>query len=56
MYKLYFSGTGFHIGVSQSIFKWEPSKDLHLRVKECQKIGQNVLKFAINYIFIVYKT
>lgn len=34
-YKLYFSGTGFHVGVSQGIFKWEPSKDLHLRVKDC---------------------
>ena len=35
MYRLYFSGTGFHIGVSQGIFKWEPSKDLHLRMKDC---------------------
>tara|TARA_R100001086_G_scaffold87927_1_gene42985 strand:+ start:3022 stop:4776 length:1755 start_codon:yes stop_codon:yes gene_type:complete len=34
-YRLYFSGTGFHVGVSQGIFKWEPSKDLHLRVKDC---------------------
>ena len=34
-YRLYFSGTGFHIGVNQGVFKWEPSKELHLRVKDC---------------------
>ena len=29
---------------------------IELLVKEGQKIAQNVLRFAINYILIVYKT
>ena len=34
-YKLYFSGTGFHIGIPSTAFRWEPAKDLHLKVKDC---------------------
>ena len=33
-YNLYFSGTGFHAGISATNFKWEPCDDLHLRAKE----------------------
>ena len=32
--KVYFSGTGFHIGIHQSVFKWEAHRDLHLAVKK----------------------
>lgn len=32
--KVYFSGTGFHVGIHQSAFKWEAHKDLHLAVKK----------------------
>ena len=33
-YRVYFSGTGFHVGIHKSAFKWEPSPNLHVRVKE----------------------
>ena len=33
-YELYFSGRGFHIHISETAFKWKPSKNLHIRVKE----------------------
>ena len=33
-YELYFSGRGFHIHISETAFKWRPSKNLHIRVKE----------------------
>tara|TARA_B100001250_G_scaffold62916_1_gene49333 strand:- start:1768 stop:3516 length:1749 start_codon:yes stop_codon:yes gene_type:complete len=32
--KVYFSGTGFHVGIHQSAFKWEAHKDLHIAVKK----------------------
>ena len=32
--KLYFSGTGFHVSIPSSAFRWKPSKDLHLKVKD----------------------
>ena len=31
---IYFSGTGFHVGISSVNFIWEPCADLHLKVKE----------------------
>jgi hypothetical protein len=31
---VYFSGTGFHVGISGKNFIWEPCKDLHLKVKD----------------------
>ena len=33
-YYIYFSGRGFHIHISESAFKWKPSKNLHIKVKE----------------------
>ena len=33
-YYIYFSGRGFHIHISNTAFKWKPSKNLHIRVKE----------------------
>jgi hypothetical protein len=32
--KIYFSGTGFHVGIPSTAFRWKPSKDLHLKVKD----------------------
>ena len=32
--KLYFSGTGFHIGIPGSAFRWKPDRNLHLKVKD----------------------
>ena len=33
-YQPYFSGTGFHIGIPGSAFRWKPAPDLHLKVKD----------------------
>jgi len=44
-YRVYFSGTGFHVGIHESAFKWEPSPNLHVRVKEeLTKVG--IYEFA----------
>jgi len=32
--QIYYSGRGFHIGIPGSAFRWKPSKDLHIKVKE----------------------
>ena len=32
-YKLFFSGTGFHLHIPSDAFRWKPSPDLHLKVK-----------------------
>ena len=31
---VYFSGTGFHIHIPAQSFRWKPSKDLHIKVKQ----------------------
>ena len=33
-YQPYFSGTGFHLGIPGSAFRWKPTPDLHLKVKD----------------------
>ena len=33
-YQVYFSGTGFHVGIPSTAFRWKPSKNLHLNVKD----------------------
>jgi hypothetical protein len=33
-YQIYFSGTGFHVGIPGSAFRWKPAPDLHLKVKD----------------------
>ena len=44
-YQIYFSGRGFHVNIPSCAFKWEPCKDLHLKVKdELNKIG--IYKYA----------
>ena len=32
-YNLYFSGTGFHVGIPATAFRWKPDKNLHTKVK-----------------------
>ena len=36
-YNIYFSGTGFHVGIPQEAFIWEGARDLHLKVKDALK-------------------
>ena len=33
-YQVYFSGTGFHVGIPGNAFRWKPCPDLHLKVKD----------------------
>ena len=33
-YRIYFSGTGFHLGIPGDAFRWKPCPDLHLKVKD----------------------
>ena len=33
-YNIYFSGTGFHVGIPGTAFRWKPDKNLHLNVKD----------------------
>ena len=33
-YRVYFSGTGFHLGIPGDSFRWKPCTDLHLKVKD----------------------
>ena len=33
-YQAYFSGTGFHLGIPGSAFRWKPAPNLHLMVKD----------------------
>ena len=43
--ELYFSGRGFHIHISETAFKWRPSKNLHIRVKE-ELTKHGIFKYA----------
>jgi len=39
-YKIFFSGTGFHLHVPRDAFRWQPSKNLHKSVKNAlQRAG-----------------
>ena len=38
-YRIYFSGTGFHLGIPGEAFRWKPSPDLHLKVKDELKLN-----------------
>ena len=44
-YYIYFSGRGFHIHISETAFKWKPSKNLHIRVKE-ELTKHGIFEFA----------
>ena len=44
-FQLYFSGTGFHIGIPGAAFRWKPCPDLHLKVKDKLK-ANGVYEYA----------
>ncbi len=44
-YQLYFSGTGFHIGIPGQAFRWKPCPDLHLKVKD-ELMSKGIYEYA----------
>ena len=44
-YNVYFSGRGFHLGIPNCAFKWKPSIDLHLKVKD-ELTKRGIYKYA----------
>jgi len=43
--KVYFSGTGFHVGIPSTAFRWKPSENLHLKVKD-ELTKKGIFEFA----------
>mgnify|MGYP005813755053 FL=1 len=44
-YQPYFSGTGFHLGIPGSAFRWKPCPDLHLKVKD-ELMAKGIYEYA----------
>ena len=44
-YNIYFSGRGFHVGIPDKAFKWKPSSNLHLKLKD-ELLRHNIFSFA----------
>ena len=44
-FRIYFSGTGFHLGIPGDAFRWKPCPDLHLKVKDELK-ARGVYEYA----------
>jgi len=44
-YQVYFSGTGFHLGIPGSAFRWKPTPDLHLKVKD-ELLSKGIYEYA----------
>ncbi len=44
-YQVFFSGTGFHLEIPSTAFRWKPCIDLHLKVKEKLKEAE-IYKYA----------
>ena len=45
-YRIYFSGNkGFHVGIPGTAFRWQPSVDLHLKVKDALT-SADIFKYA----------
>ena len=44
-YRTYFSGTGFHLGIPATAFRWKPANDLHLKVKHLLN-KEGIFEFA----------
>ena len=44
-YKIYFSGTGFHVGIHSSAFRWQPCDDLHIKVKK-ELTSKGIFQYA----------
>ena len=43
--RIFFSGTGFHVGIPNTAFKWEPHQDLHIAVKK-SLTDKGIFEFA----------
>tara|TARA_R100001594_G_scaffold55677_2_gene89303 strand:+ start:596 stop:2311 length:1716 start_codon:yes stop_codon:yes gene_type:complete len=44
-YNIYFSGRGFHVGIPDKAFKWKPSNNLHLKLKD-ELLKHGIFNFA----------
>ena len=44
-YQVYFSGTGFHLGIPGSAFRWKPAPNLHLMVKD-EMMARGIYEYA----------
>ena len=44
-YQAYFSGTGFHLGIPGSAFRWKPAPNLHLMVKD-ELMAKGIYEYA----------
>jgi hypothetical protein len=44
-YNMYFSGTGFHVGIHSSAFRWQPCDDLHIKVKK-ELTSKGIFEYA----------
>ena len=44
-YNIYFSGRGFHVGIPDKAFKWKPSTNLHLKLKD-ELLKHNIFNYA----------
>lgn len=44
-YNTYFSGTGFHVGIHSSAFRWKPCEDLHMKVKK-ELTSKGIFEYA----------
>ena len=44
-YNIFFSGRGFHVGIPDTAFKWEPCQNLHLKVKD-ELTKKDIYKYA----------
>tara|TARA_R110000824_G_scaffold213650_2_gene399873 strand:- start:3234 stop:4967 length:1734 start_codon:yes stop_codon:yes gene_type:complete len=44
-YQPYFSGTGFHLGIPGTAFRWKPCPDLHLKVKD-ELMSRGIYEYA----------
>ena len=44
-YKIYFSGTGFHVNIPGTSFRWQPHEEMHLQVKKELK-NKGIFEYA----------
>jgi hypothetical protein len=44
-YQAYFSGRGFHLHIPSNAFRWKPSKDLHLKVRDSLR-NKGIFEYA----------
>ena len=44
-YNIYFSGRGFHVGIPDKAFRWKPSTNLHLKLKD-ELLKHSIFNYA----------